>query len=79
MLIWYGVWNFLETIYDLSNSKKKRKRDLFHTWSPVLIEENKLHYRWFTKILAHLKEFQDYVRNYLNDITIEQKRISILS
>lgn len=70
----YMVWNFLETIYDLSNSKKKRKRDLFHTWSPVLIEENKLHYRWFTKNPGPFKkEFQDYVRNYLNDITIEQK------
>lgn len=41
----YMMWNFLETIYDFES--KKKNSSLGNIWEPVLIEENKLHYRWF--------------------------------
>ena len=64
----YMMWNFLETIYDFASKDK----NLINTWAPVLYEENKLHYRWFLDH-KHLfkKKFQDYVINYLNELTVD--------
>ena len=69
----YMMWNFLETIYDFAS----KNADLSNTWSPVLHQENKLHYRWFLDN-KHLfkKQFQDYVVNYLNELTIDEGQMS---
>lgn len=67
----YMMWNFLETIYDFGS--KKKNSSLGTIWEPVLIEENKLHYRWFLdNRRLFRKSFQDYVINYLNALQIDE-------
>lgn len=67
----YMMWNFLETIYDFGS--KKKNSSLGNIWEPVLIEENKLHYRWFLdNRRLFRKSFQDYVMNYLNALEIDE-------
>lgn len=54
----YIVWNICETIFDRKDS------ELFETWKPVIIAENKLHRQWFDNPENHYKfkkSFRDYV------------------
>ena len=69
----YIVWNFLETIYDFSHDKKEKHRRLYEIFLPAIIQENKLHYRWF-RLNSYLFEasFQDYVLNVVNKLEINE-------
>ncbi|HHT66747.1 MAG TPA: GNAT family N-acetyltransferase [Erysipelotrichaceae bacterium] len=68
------VWNFLKTIYDLSSLRQRKYRNLYRSWFPVIIEENKLHYHWFIKNHELFSpKFQDYVKNIVSEITLELK------
>ena len=69
----YIVWNFLETIFDFSHDNKEKHRRLYEIFLPAIIEENKLHYRWF-RLNNYLFEenFQDFVFNIVNQLEINE-------
>ncbi|MCL2675646.1 MAG: GNAT family N-acetyltransferase [Firmicutes bacterium] len=70
----YMVWNTIETIFDQSR-KNKKSRIKLDTWLPVIKDENKIHYSWFTHNIHLFKPlFSDYVINKLNNLLI--KRVS---
>ncbi len=60
----YMIWNFLETVYDISDTRK-RLSSIDKVWFPVLIEENKLHYSWFKK---NPQLFRQKFQNYIHQI-----------
>lgn len=69
----YIVWNFLETIYDFSHDKKEKHRKLYEIWRPAVLQENKLHYRWFRlNNFLFEKNFQEYVFNDVNELEISE-------
>ncbi len=69
----YMSWNVVETIFDKQKGHLGKEGE-FHldpTWEPVLKEENRLHYTWFTHNLDLFKEpFQEFVKVDLNGIDV---------
>ena len=67
----YMIWNYLETVYDFAiRGKNKYLRDV---WTPVLIEENKIHYKWFRdNRFLFREEFQKYVDEQLNELITDE-------
>ena len=76
----YLVWNLLKTIYDFSHDKKNQHFNFYEIWLPSILQENKLHYRWFrvNKYLYN-EDFQKFVINELNEIEISQCNIKEFS
>jgi hypothetical protein len=54
----YIAWNICETIYD------RRDDILFETWKAVIVNENKLHRKWFDNPENYHK-FKDRFREYI--------------
>jgi len=72
----YMVWNFLETIYD-REQEKKDEGHISHTWFPVILEENRLHYTWFKHNLRLFKEeFQRFIIETVNDILLMESDLN---
>lgn len=66
----YMIWNFIETIYDLHQRSRKNSY-MIETWMPVIIDENKLHFRWFkNNQRLFKKEFREFVLEEVNKIKI---------
>ncbi len=59
----YIIWNICETIAD-----RRKDKNLYDTWKPVILAENKLHRAWLDNPENHhrfKKSFFDFVRNEL--------------
>jgi hypothetical protein len=54
----YMAWNICETIYD------RKDKPLFKTWLPVIVEEDKLHRKWFDNP-ENFHKFKDEFRTYI--------------
>lgn len=68
----FEIWNFLETLCDLNNTKRDRQF-MMKTWRPVILEENKLHFNWFTRNTRLFKnEFVYFVYHELNGFELRK-------
>ena len=68
----FEIWNFIETLCDLNNAKHD-KQFLIKTWRPVLLEENRLHFNWFTRNTRLFKnEFVYFVYHELNGFELRR-------
>ncbi len=67
-------WNICETIYDRCRAVK----ELWHTWEPIIVAENKLHRRWFDTLEnfhKFKKEFREFVQaSYPREYLAEERR-----
>ena len=65
-------WNICETIYD----RCKGVKQLWHTWEPVIVAENRLHRRWFDNpdnFHKFKEEFREYIEaSYPKDYPAEE-------
>ena len=67
----FMVWNFIETIYDVSKTKKAFSY-IDNVWLPIILEENKLHYAWFTRNKRLFRgEFVEFIKNKINQVQID--------
>ncbi len=63
-------WNLCEAIYDRQKKVGGRLK-ISATWTPVLLEENKLHQVWFSHNLRLFKkDFQIFIKDSVNSIEI---------
>lgn len=63
-------WNVVETIFD-RQADPNSPFGISPTWLPVVIEENRLHYRWFSRNLNLFKaRFQEFVMTRINELEI---------
>jgi len=67
----YISWNICETIFD------RREEAIFATWLPALIEENRLHRRWFDDPANHHK-FKESFRKYVRDTLPSDGTVRVL-
>lgn len=56
----YMSWNLCETIYDRCGGDQ----EVFNTWQPVIVAENKLHRRWFDNP-ENFDKFREEFRKYV--------------
>lgn len=71
----YMIWNFIETIYDISKTRKMFSR-IDDVWFPSIIEENKLHYSWFIdNNRLFRKEFVKFVKDKINNVVFVKGKI----
>ena len=72
----YLVWNLLKTIYDFSHDKKNKHFNFYEIWLPSILQENKLHYRWFrVNKYLYSEEFQNFVIKEINELEISECNI----
>lgn len=64
----YMVWNFIETIADVSKTKKLFSK-IDEVWFPTIIEENRLHYSWFVdNERLFRKSFVHFIKEKINNV-----------
>ncbi len=64
----YMIWNFIETICDVSKTRKLFSK-IDDVWFPTIIEENRLHYSWFVdNERLFRKEFYSFITNKINNV-----------
>lgn len=56
-------WNICETIYDRCG--KGKDKDLWCTWEPVIVAENKVHRKWFDDP-ENFHKFKGEFKQYMN-------------
>ena len=57
----YMCWNLIETMFDRQYSEKSKYK-ISKDWSPVMLEENRIHYEWYKHNINLFKpEFQRFV------------------
>lgn len=74
----YMVWNFIETIADVSKTKKLFSK-IDEVWFPTIIEENRLHYSWFVdNERLFRKSFVHFIKEKINNVVFVQGNIDDL-
>ena len=74
----YMIWNFIETIADVSKTKKAFSK-IDNVWFPVIIEENRLHYSWFVdNERLFRRDFVNFIKNKINDVVFIEANLDDL-
>ncbi len=74
----YMIWNFIETISDVSKTKRLFSK-IDDVWFPTIIEENRLHYSWFVdNERLFRKSFVHFIKEKINNVIFVPGDISDL-